>query len=74
VYSEIGFIVAALRDSTERHRRAGSTMAVTLHVASMVLSALQLAEVGDGAQEPSTSAVCNCEVRCCCCAVLAPLL
>jgi hypothetical protein len=38
-------------------------MAANFHVASLLLSALQLAAVGDGADVTATSAACNPEVR-----------
>lgn len=54
----------SLEDSQVRLVNAGkgAQFAVNLHVASMLLSALQLAAVGDGSDSVESSAACHTEV------------
>ena len=64
MYDDFRYIVNCLEDSQARLSAAGKGVqyAVNLHVASMLLSALQLAAVGDGSDSVGTSASSQAEV------------
>lgn len=63
IYRDVSDVVDCL--AAQQNALAGRRMAlaVTLQVASLVLSALQLAAVGEGALDPRTSCSCNVDVR-----------
>jgi len=65
VYDDFRSIADCLEDSQARLSVAGKGVqyAVNLHVASMLLSALQLAAVGDGSDGVETSASSQAEIR-----------
>lgn len=59
MYIGISSIVQALKDSQGSLAQKGMLQDTAFAVSSIVLSALQLAMVGEGASVPSVSANCN---------------